>query len=198
MSVRLAYLVFCRVLALLALLARSRASLHAELLVLRHENEVLRRANPRPQLDWSDRFLLAGLVRKLPSIYIVSSHDLNQPPWAVHLGRDALDRVVDAPDWLVELPEIQWLAGRQWRERSREKIPGLGGTGVHRCPQARAPARRCQHLAGGPRPLGGRSRHQPRIGGTITTRPNAPVACPAARRCFRSRSFVASGGWQTH
>jgi putative transposase len=65
-SVRLAYLVFCRVLAWLALLARSRASLHAELLVLRHENEVLRRANPRPRLDWSDRFLPAGLVRKLP------------------------------------------------------------------------------------------------------------------------------------
>jgi len=67
-SVRPLYLVFCRILAWLALLARSRAGLHAELLVLRHENQVLRRTNPKPKLDWSDRFLLAGLIRTLPAL----------------------------------------------------------------------------------------------------------------------------------
>jgi putative transposase len=67
-SARLLYLVFCRILEWLALLARSRASLHAELLVLRHENQVLRRTNPRPRLDWTDRFLLAGLIRRLPTL----------------------------------------------------------------------------------------------------------------------------------
>jgi putative transposase len=67
-STRLLYLVFCRVLGWLALLARSRASLHAELLVLRHENQILRRTNPRPRLDWADRFLLAGLIRRLPTL----------------------------------------------------------------------------------------------------------------------------------
>jgi putative transposase len=41
MSMRLGYLVFCRILDWLALFACSRASLHAELLVLRHENQVL-------------------------------------------------------------------------------------------------------------------------------------------------------------
>ena len=56
------YLVFCRILAWLALLTRSRTSLHAELLVLRHENQVLRRTNPQPKLDWSDRLLLTGLI----------------------------------------------------------------------------------------------------------------------------------------
>jgi hypothetical protein len=55
---------FCRILGWLALLARSRGSPHAELLVLRHENQVLRRTNPKPKLNWSDRFLLAGLVRR--------------------------------------------------------------------------------------------------------------------------------------
>jgi len=62
------YLVFCRILAWLAPLTRSRTSLHAELLVLRPENQVLRRTNPKPKLDWSDRFLLAGLIRKLPTL----------------------------------------------------------------------------------------------------------------------------------
>ena len=68
MSMRLGYLVFCRILGWLALVARSRGSLHAELLVLRHENQVLRRATPKPTLDWSDRFVLAGLIRRLPAL----------------------------------------------------------------------------------------------------------------------------------
>jgi len=63
---RLLYVVFCRIVEWLALLARSRASLEVELLVLRHENTVLRRANPRPRLDWVDRFALAALIRRLP------------------------------------------------------------------------------------------------------------------------------------
>jgi hypothetical protein len=63
----LPYLVFARVLAWLALLTRSRAALHAEILVLCHEVAVLRRANPRPRLDWTDRVLLTALSRLLPA-----------------------------------------------------------------------------------------------------------------------------------
>ena len=36
--------------------------------MLRHENQVLRRTNPRPRLDWADRFLLTGLIRRLPGL----------------------------------------------------------------------------------------------------------------------------------
>ena len=66
MLVRLCYSAFRCVLDGLALLGRSRASLQAEVLVLRHENAILRRGNPRPKLAWADRFVLAGLIRRLP------------------------------------------------------------------------------------------------------------------------------------
>ena len=65
MSLRLLYLIFVRLCAWLVLLGRSSASKNAELLVLRHEVAVLRRASPRPRLDWADRAILATLIRLL-------------------------------------------------------------------------------------------------------------------------------------
>jgi putative transposase len=67
-SCRLLHLIFLQLLNLLLLLGRSSASKDVELLVLRHEVAVLRRANPKPRMDWADRVVFAALVRALPTM----------------------------------------------------------------------------------------------------------------------------------
>jgi hypothetical protein len=67
-SLRLLYLIFGQLLGWLMLLGRASSSKDVELLVLRHEVAVLRRANPRPRLDWADRALFAALIRRLPAV----------------------------------------------------------------------------------------------------------------------------------
>jgi hypothetical protein len=71
------YLIFLQLLNLLLLLSRSPASKDIELLVLRHELAVLRRANPKPRLDWADRAVFAALVRAMPKM--LRAHRLVTP-----------------------------------------------------------------------------------------------------------------------
>ena len=66
MIVSLAYILVCRLFALVVLLARGDRSKEIEILVLRHELLVLRRQVRRPQFRPRDRLILAALSRVLP------------------------------------------------------------------------------------------------------------------------------------
>jgi hypothetical protein len=63
---KLAYLMLCRSIPALALLARGDAAKDLEILVLRHQITVLRRQSPCPRLEPTDRALLAAVSRALP------------------------------------------------------------------------------------------------------------------------------------
>ena len=66
MFVALAYRLMVTVFSWLSLLARSSSAKNVEILALRHEVAVLRRANPRPRMSWTDRAVLAALTRIMP------------------------------------------------------------------------------------------------------------------------------------
>ena len=63
MSVALAYRLPVTVLSWLALLARFSWAKDVEILALRHEVAVLRRANPRPRMSWTERAVVSALGR---------------------------------------------------------------------------------------------------------------------------------------
>jgi transposase InsO family protein len=64
--VSLVYRLLVTVVSWLALLARSSSAKDVEILALRHEVAVLRRASPRPRMSWADRAVLAALARVMP------------------------------------------------------------------------------------------------------------------------------------
>src|SRR5262249_24899072 len=66
MCVALAYRLLVTVLSWLALLARSSSAKDVEIIALRQEVAVLRRANPRPRMSWADRAILAAPARIMP------------------------------------------------------------------------------------------------------------------------------------
>src|SRR4051795_4150370 len=58
---------FTKLLSWIALHARSNTANEIEILVLRHQLAVLQRRTPRPRINWTDRAVIAALVRLLPA-----------------------------------------------------------------------------------------------------------------------------------
>ena len=104
------YLMFVRLCGWLVLLGRSSASKDAELLMLRHEIAVLRRANPRPRLDWADRAVLAALIRLLPGTLRI--HRLITPSTVLR--------------WHRRLVTRKWTCPHRTVRRQRHARPDVG------------------------------------------------------------------------
>ena len=66
MLLKIVYLLTCRVLGLAVVVFRGDRAKDAELLVLRHENAVLRRHPGRVRYELADRVWFAALARLLP------------------------------------------------------------------------------------------------------------------------------------
>jgi putative transposase len=66
MPLALAYMIIRFALSVAAVLVRGDVSKDVELLVLRHENAVLRRQVPRLRFESADRIWFAALSRHLP------------------------------------------------------------------------------------------------------------------------------------
>ena len=66
MLLKIVYLLTCRVLSLVVLVLRGDRAKDAELLVLRHENAVLRRHAGRVRYEPADRAWFADLTRLIP------------------------------------------------------------------------------------------------------------------------------------
>jgi hypothetical protein len=142
-SFRLLYLIFVRLCSWLVLLGRSSASKDTELLVLRHEVAVLRRASPRPRLDWADRAVLAALIRLLPTrlrMHRLVGYPRHRPAVAPPPGHPQVD-----------LSEPHRTAAGQLRDRrtdraARDRESRLGiPADPRRVAQARPPGQRIDH-----------------------------------------------------
>ncbi len=101
----------------LAELRCSSASKDVELLVLRHEVAVLRRANPTPRLDWADRAVFAALVRALPTM--LRGHRLVTPGTILRWHRRLVAKKWTYPHRIGRPPvdeAVTSLIGRMARE----------------------------------------------------------------------------------
>jgi transposase InsO family protein len=122
MPLRLIYLVLCSMTGWLALLTKTSAAKDVEILVLRHENAVLRRQHPKPRLDWTDRAMLAALIRLLPRA--LKAHRLVTPATVIRWHRRLVARHWTYPN-RPGRPPIDPILARLVEQMARDN-PGWG------------------------------------------------------------------------
>ncbi|MEU7900536.1 hypothetical protein AB0B45_47870 [Nonomuraea sp. NPDC049152] len=92
MVLRLAYLMVMNAFSLLRLLSRSDHDKDIEILVLRHQLTVLQQQVTRPVFTPDDRFMLAGLLHRLPMDQLRHLMLLLLPETILRWRRDLLRR----------------------------------------------------------------------------------------------------------
>jgi putative transposase len=198
MILRLVYLVFCKVMAWLALLARSSAAKDAELLMLRHEVAVLRRQVTRPGVDWADRAVLAGLVQLLPRLSWDRSfvrpetllrwhRELVRRRWSYphRRGRPSTSREIRALVLQLARENPTWGYRRIHGELCRLGYKGkIGASTVWA--SCTAPAS-IPHPRVRRSPGGSSSGHRPRVCWRWTSSPWTPPCCAGCTSCSWSR-----------
>src|SRR6266516_1259651 len=125
-SFRLAYWLLRRLLELLVLLARSEQRKEVEILLLRHELQVLRRQVTRPQLRPADRVVLAALSQALPRVRSL----LVEPATLLRWHRELVRRRLSFPTRPPGRPPMVSQA-RQLVLRLAAENPGWGYKRIH-------------------------------------------------------------------
>jgi putative transposase len=92
MLISLAYRLTRKVLGALATVARRDISKDAELLVLRHENALLRRHIPRVRYEPEDRLWLSALTNATSARYYWTTSRTTTPPTPINLANYRLRR----------------------------------------------------------------------------------------------------------
>src|SRR6266516_707377 len=123
---RLAYWLLRRLLELLLLLGRSEERKEVEILLLRHELQVLRGQVARPQLRPADRVVLAALGQVLPRVRSL----LVQPDTLLRWHRELVRRHWSFPARPPGRPPLVWQA-RALVLRLAQENPSWGYKRIH-------------------------------------------------------------------
>ena len=133
MTLQLIYLIFAKLLGWMVPHTRSDATKDIEILVLRHQLAVLRRRTPRSRMIWSDRALIAVLVRLLPvsrgaeSRRLAQRHPRHPDPQRVRVRRTRHHRLPRPHDVLQ--------TGRLWQRLYLTVTDA--GVSLQRCARSR-------------------------------------------------------------